>query len=995
MDEHAVNTLEGPVPMSYEECNRKLVQHFFNEEHAGDEVRLYLQDSELAGVIPGGIDTLIQAVKKECAAINKHKITSLASHYARKWRNKYYVATDQETSAQIDFSAPCPEILPVLVLLIHAVYCGEDTCGDEYDANAYYGRINEQFLSVYGMPELGSDDLARLAPTTTNSDDGAWKCLEHWSKVHKRAELGCFEAVPIREYARNRNYVGYVQRQALLGSPRDRDALYRQFQASHLRHDSKLSNYQLEVLARRSNISTRMKNLLENPSSYESKEVINEIRILFNNWDCSFKNVDTNESLQLSIRLRISLDFDAWTFRDASYQVSFPQDTENDEEVHLDPIFEVGFPPSLSLKAEYGSKYANLVNILEKSDWASETDWFSEISINGQIESKDITLTRESTTFIIFEKDYYSGDYIEIYKNELVPNESYLLVCPTSKKEKPGCVLEFTMDWRDDLFPEGFSYRPFKPNLGSEDPSYDLDPVIEFQGGLKRGGCYSIHGLPELVINAPESDMGSIHVSAEYFNSNNRKIYTEDVTIEPVVDASFEREFNEIFGVSFAFRPEYRARLSVKEGVQDVVRIILYVEPHNETKTVFIRPQPVDADDWKEFPERNAYGLLLGEREEAMFCGLAVICEQSPQATFSFSASNRPSLPESDDLYLNHPGFKLMEHLRSETNRTISWSAAKRDIPKITPSINYDKRSGGVSLIDQLLVLHSLGIVEVVEKEGGGIDSITAIKPKIILLPELRNCGLDAKRGVLQRKYEALLVGCWTRSEIKQLGKYAKDEMMSLDSIIRSGNDLAPPRQTLSAYSEWDVLTLRKRLIQIAMRARVESELDVPLSQQIISVLPNIDLLLSSVNWDAKTPIPDAWKIRYFNPTNFSLLTDRIKTSERYELWECQYLNRRVFRYFIIDNLANKHCEIQDRQLARWLMRMQSDPLKSVPISPTDDLVLPEALRLPRVLERSISLFNGFPPMHSKNEIIYRGFARSLLWRSNQPMPMMGCKYHR
>ena len=209
---------------SYEDCQKKLEDHFFRTQHAGSEVRLYLEDSELEDLIDGGINTLVRVIGAECDRRGFRKITDLAEFFSREWRDSYYVDDDEE--ALPDVEAPCPHILPILVLLVYAVYLGEE----DYHPHAYYERLND-LLEGHDLDAIETDDLAKLSSVTQDSIDGAWKYLSMWCEKIKLGSLGYFRGEPIG----GKRHIGYLLRQALLGSSKDKHNLRVAFQKKGLR----------------------------------------------------------------------------------------------------------------------------------------------------------------------------------------------------------------------------------------------------------------------------------------------------------------------------------------------------------------------------------------------------------------------------------------------------------------------------------------------------------------------------------------------------------------------------------------------------------------------------------------------------------------------------------------------------------------------------------------------------------------------------------------
>ena len=327
-----------------------------------------------------------------------------------------------------------------------------------------------------------------------------------------------------------------------------------------------------------------------------------------------------------------------------------------------------------------------------------------------------------------------------------------------------------------------------------------------------------------------------------------------------------------------------------------------------------------------------------------------------------------------------------------------------------------------VPLWHSLMSLHAMGIVEFVESKetSGSFDSIHAIKPTISMLPQKRYAG-DGNWW-----FEALLLGCWLPKEVEDLKHSSRQTLTWTES---SRQDPLPPRMSLCCGATKEIAV--RRFQEVAHAIGIEFK-PLPIAQSWIKNLGSIMDFPSSINlsnWLLGSPSTAAYHINYFNPRTLELSNRPLDPIDRYALLECKYHDRRIYKFFIVDQKEQptKFFEIKDRQMARWFVRVSALRNIPVPVSNTQDLIVPTCLRLPKILERCLGIANGYGPevfrfrelmspfddeatsrkfeipppvnLFAMTESVehwkgwfcrYRGFYNSPLWENDSQMPLLG-----
>ena len=152
--------------MNYIKWNDLIARKFFNENMAGREVLLYVNENTVnqIGGEAAGVEDFIQSVKAGPDWATKSDICQKALQSYRDWRIKHL------------------EYPPYIAYLAFFVLAA--TRGGDYDPKAYYPRLRD----LLGEPD-GSGK-----PPHFDSMVKLWKDLEKWSAEDKHEELGRFTA---------------------------------------------------------------------------------------------------------------------------------------------------------------------------------------------------------------------------------------------------------------------------------------------------------------------------------------------------------------------------------------------------------------------------------------------------------------------------------------------------------------------------------------------------------------------------------------------------------------------------------------------------------------------------------------------------------------------------------------------------------------------------------------------------------------------------------
>jgi len=153
--------------MNYLEWNDSIARHFFNEENAGKEILLYVNDeilTEIGRANGCDVDDFVISVKKGPPWISRSGFCQKALEAFRGWRER-----GREYPPYISYLACF-----VLAAGIHG----------DFDPRSYYPRLRQLLGETDGTGGLPSFDRMLLL----------WDDLEKWSVEDKHEELGRFVA---------------------------------------------------------------------------------------------------------------------------------------------------------------------------------------------------------------------------------------------------------------------------------------------------------------------------------------------------------------------------------------------------------------------------------------------------------------------------------------------------------------------------------------------------------------------------------------------------------------------------------------------------------------------------------------------------------------------------------------------------------------------------------------------------------------------------------
>jgi hypothetical protein len=1098
--ESEISLTTEPRLLSYEECQNILANHFFKCENAVSEVRLYLEDSELENLIDGGINTLVRVIGAECDRRGFRKITDLAESFSREWRDNYYVDDDEE--ALPDVEAPCPHILPILVLLVYAVYFDEE----DYHPHAYYGKLND-LLEGHDLDAIETDDLAKLSSGTQDSTHGAWKYLSMWCEKFKLGSLGYFRGEPIG----GKRHIGYLLRQALLGSSKDKHNLRVAFQKKGLRPELMPNQASLFGVAISSEISPRMKRILRKwPGDLLAREILGEVRDVFNQWEYSSNYF---EDIVVVLQSKLKVEIRGKNFINSSFQIALP-DAEIDIEksdLKLTPGT-LDCPDETFLEHVYGTNYANIVDKLNGDvGWSKDFDWLASFSYEGKLDNHDVKIIRRKSEFVILKQDVGNNKYsfIEITEDEIEPGQPYYLVTKENNLNdiKDSFVSKYLNEWLEDVLPGDHLIRPFLASAEElEIIEKQFDPVIRLVGGI-RGfldkNKYLLNALPKIVLEFPGKDKDDLDLIIDYYGFNGQHLARESNQYgNPPISLLSIRQLDDdlcIASIDESEIPEIRAIVPLNLNATTLKSGLIKIRVGKSFCTILLESLHDDSRWIGEINEscfRTSLGFLSDKEDPAskVFWKLEThseditVCDSwVKKGTTKFAkrlansrnkkkhkqrnqARNKKRLSQHaqnireaksnneciKDKYMKKrdttelkldliqkdlrdvalgttelfkwsdveyqyneiaemPCFEIMKYLQLAAENGVSWTRARRDMPTLAPNIDYSKLSFG--LPNQLLNMHSLGILEVVENKVEGLERVVQINPQLVLSPY--------KRMVSPGKFvfECLLVGCWLPDQLKKVKRYADKASLRIDITLRQHLPLSPPRISICTQEGWSrEVSIYDRFAEVAKGVGVEFQRHALLGLEMSSALGEIDQLESENYWKSGTPHKVSWDMQYFDPINLSLSMKPIVGTYKYELWECKYQKYNIWRHYLIDKENDCHCLIHDRQLARWFVRVKATQA-SLPVC-NSKLILPIPLKLPRVMERAICISTGFlpeftnkytgriskedrskfaiPDSKSNSDDVggirpcppgffsYSNFYKSVLWPENKQMPLIG-----
>jgi len=493
--------------------------------------------------------------------------------------------------------------------------------------------------------------------------------------------------------------------------------------------------------------------------------------------------------------------------------------------------------------------------------------------------------------------------------------------------------------------------RPFLSSVATNDGDQYSSVRLGFIGGIPSEAGrrsflhfapphFSLSGSPELIQKC------NVQLSA--YKKSGRGI-----TVENPVEISDDVKFtDELLGQE---RETDKRRFLLARLPEDCVRceITVSTDGLKKSKHFYVDSESL-VDEFELPPGRDSLGQPSKD-STPVFQGLELAAREY-KLPGELPIASLP-LQDSDTEFDESGSSRIMQlmHVR----RRLSWESTKRLVPGCVPRFS-ESRYSLRWVFRNIEALHCLGVIEIEENMGTGISAVSALPPKIILLPVRAN-GHDQK-GVSWTPYQSMPVGCWSPDLMQKLQRFAKPSI-GVDVRVafrRSSDIVVPPRRILLTAEDKAI----DRIQELADKLEVEFTGSVPYASQLAAVFSDINLLAEHENWESGIPA-GTFTTRYFDPHTLSLHQRRLEHDDRYELWECTQDERPVWRFFVVDVKNDRRLEIVDRQTARWFVRRQALPNAPIPIT-VNNILVPVELRLPRMLERLLILSSGELPDRCK-----------------------------
>lgn len=255
------------MPLSYNEWNKKLFHHFFNENAAYEEVIIYVDEKVInqIGNPDGDIEDFIYAVKSWMGYTHRSNLCQKAFSVYKEWVN-----------SRKDFLEPL-----YFAYLVFFIYAGSI---EDQEGRSYYRKLNTLL-----------DDPSRDSGTPPSFDrmEALWEDLDSYTSEIKNGEIGIFSKVET-EY----RHVGNPLSQSLI-TQEDRNKLPKIFYSAALSPEEPPSEEEMRAALLYydvdSGLSIRVKNLLRRIESYKAEASDNEkaayflmMRLIFSelaSWD--------------------------------------------------------------------------------------------------------------------------------------------------------------------------------------------------------------------------------------------------------------------------------------------------------------------------------------------------------------------------------------------------------------------------------------------------------------------------------------------------------------------------------------------------------------------------------------------------------------------------------------------------------------------------------------------------------------------------------------
>lgn len=907
--------------LDYDEWNHKLIDYFFpSSTPTGTQVKLNLDDETLTHDLLGEKDDLITAVLLKAEDEGCATIQTLGTKLRKRWHQ-------QVKNEPVEGKQPLPPFVAILGVYVLAV----DYQQDDFKPHNFYDRLH----ALLEQPETR---ITGLKPSFK-----LWKSLEDWLKDCCRGRRGVFRTAHVGE----NQHIGIPKRQSLI-VPRERPCLEKAFHKHQLIPGSNPEDRRLQDATKSADgLLVRTKNALKKwPTTSESRDLLDAVRVQFDNWDADtfLDSEDARAFDYLRLTLQLSVENEKITTGIFTTQlVPGLTDQEENPLTMTQPSGKFLTGEFTLLAGDRDSDRSILVDVANSPEWAEHISWFDPMSF--AIASRKATLTRGKQRHLLFKRDdSHNQVFHEIQKSDLQPDQKYLLVNRNPLPDKcPSGLGTFVenLRWKQIGTIDAY-YRPFAylPDESGAEP----EPKCRFEGGIpsvKGERAFFPFGLPDIRVTVPRG-CKNVRLSAIGYQEDGGE-HSLQLEGPTTICAS------EILGESSSTETVYR----LPEVDEEIVRVNVCLgsaEPTDRTLRFFIDRFPV-SDTLPEPVGRTRFGSITTANEDLEVCGITVCgnSDRQPRPD-SFPVATTPLTQGSKVIPDDDVTIRLMQFMRIRGQ--VSWSDAKFRLPRCLRPM--DPAKPRWLFVHEIQRFHALGILELEENpDRGGFNRVVALPPRLVLLPRLANRGWHGNTGP-DTPYQALLVGCWMPKELEKIKRVAKRVGPELCCI--SAGEKGREYYTRSLFVHKERLDW---LQAVAEEIGVPFDGDAPFACQLSRVLPSVTELAESPNWKPGEPL-NYRPIKCFDPRNLCLVEPPPHQEDRFAFWECRDPDTTLWKFFLVEK--NKgFLRVSDRQIGRWFVRRQLYP--ETPIPETQSTIeVPRELRFPLFLERMLTLSSGSAP---------------------------------